>query len=181
MGFLLLPKTAERSGILGTEWLGDANCVSVFAPNGPAPFLHRKAGVHELRQRVRPFRAGSFPLNLSGELRSAERGDSPRPAAGQEGRHQGFYPLVNHPFPKHSTAKIGERQLLRKGERQLDYSCMTFVDYCSSQIMYCYTCQSTLRRRDMTVSRDLFTCCYGQHFWVKLEKVGKRVEVYIIR
>ena len=21
------------------------------------------------------------------------------------GRHQGFYPLVNHPFPKHSTAK----------------------------------------------------------------------------
>lgn len=30
----------------------------------------------------------------------------------------------------------------------------------------------------MTVSRDLFTCCYGQHFWVKLEKVGKRVEVY---
>ena len=40
---------------------------------------------------------------------------------------------------------------------------------------------ATLRRRDMTVSRDLFTCCYGQHFWVKLEKVGKRVEVYIIR
>ena len=30
MGFLLLPKTAERSRILGTEWLGYANCVSVF-------------------------------------------------------------------------------------------------------------------------------------------------------
>jgi len=29
-------------------------------------------------------------------LRSAERGDSPRPAAGQEGRHQGFYPLNSH-------------------------------------------------------------------------------------
>ena len=35
---------------------------------------------------------------------------------------------------------------------------------------------ATLRRRDMTVSRELFACCYGQHFWVKLEKVGKRVE-----
>ena len=38
-----------------------------------------------------------------------------------------------------------------------------------------------LRRRDMTVSRELFASCYGQHFWVKLEKIGKRVEVYIIR
>ena len=36
-----------------------------------------------------------------------------------------------------------------------------------------------LRRRDMTVSRELFASCYGQHFWVKLEKIGKRVEVYI--
>ena len=38
MGFLLLPKTAERSRILGTEWLGYANCVSVFAPNGREVF-----------------------------------------------------------------------------------------------------------------------------------------------
>ena len=30
---------------------------------------------------------------------------------------------------------------------------------------------ATLRRRDMTVSRELFACCYGQHFWVK--KVGE--------
>ena len=35
-------------------------------------------------------------LTQRGELRSAERGDSPRPAAGQEGRHQGFYPLNSH-------------------------------------------------------------------------------------
>ena len=30
---------------------------------------------------------------------------------------------------------------------------------------------ATLRRRDMTVSREIFACCYGQHFWVK--KVGE--------
>ena len=35
-------------------------------------------------------------MKSSEELRSAERGDSPRPAAGQEGRHQGFYPLNSH-------------------------------------------------------------------------------------
>ena len=65
-------------------------------PDGAALFLHRLSGVRELRKRVRPFRAGSFSLRFSGELRSAERGDSPRPAAGQEGRHQGFYPLNSH-------------------------------------------------------------------------------------
>ena len=51
MGFLLLPKTAERSRILGTEWLGDANCVSVFVLFGAAPFLHRLSGVFEPRRR----------------------------------------------------------------------------------------------------------------------------------
>ena len=31
--------------------------------------LHRLSGVRELRKRVRPFRAGSFSLRFSGELR----------------------------------------------------------------------------------------------------------------
>ena len=43
-----------------------------------------------------PNGRGVFRLKSSEELRSAERGDSPRPAAGQEGRHQGFYPLNSH-------------------------------------------------------------------------------------
>ena len=51
MGFLLLPKIAERSGILGTEWLGYANCVSVFAPNGRHLVLHRLSGGFEPRRR----------------------------------------------------------------------------------------------------------------------------------
>ena len=52
---------------------------------------------------------------------------------------------------------------------------MTFVDYSQFTDNVLLHMSATLRRRDMTVSRDLFTCCYGQHFWVKLEKVGKRV------
>ena len=91
-----------------------------FVPNGRQPFsLHRLSGVLELRKRVRPDGAAPFSapaergtrtaagvfapngrevfrLKSSEELRSAERGDSPRPAAGQEGRHQGFYPLNSH-------------------------------------------------------------------------------------
>ena len=53
---------------------GDLNRAGMFAPNGREVFR----------------------LKSSGELRSAERGDSPRPVAGQEGRHQGFYPLNSH-------------------------------------------------------------------------------------
>ena len=47
MGFLLLPKTAERSGILGTGWLGCTNCVSVSSLSGRHLFLHRMSGVFE--------------------------------------------------------------------------------------------------------------------------------------
>ena len=75
---------------------GTRTAAGVFVPDGATLFLHRLSGVRELRKRVRPFWAGSFSLRFSGELRSAERGDSPRPAAGQEGRHQGFYPLNSH-------------------------------------------------------------------------------------
>ena len=73
------------------------------------------AGDTNCRRRVRPDGAESFSLNLSGELRSAERGDSPRPAAGScadaARAHKrvdtcGFHPLVNHPFPLEGLAQI---------------------------------------------------------------------------
>ena len=53
-------------------------------------------GVPEPRRRFTLSGREVFRLKSSEELRSAERGDSPRPAAGQEGRHQGFYPLNSH-------------------------------------------------------------------------------------
>ena len=56
---------------------------------------------------------------------------------------------------------------------------MIFVDYSQFTDKLLLHMSAILRRRDMTVSRELFASCYGQHFWVKLEKIGKRVEVYI--
>ena len=45
--------------------------------------LHRLSGARELRQRVRPFRAESFSLNLSGgDSPSADGGSVAAPAAG---------------------------------------------------------------------------------------------------
>ena len=68
-------------------------------PDGRLLSLHRKAGVRELRQRVRPFRAGSFSLNLSGECADAAR-------AHKRVDTCGFHPLVNLPFPLESLAQI---------------------------------------------------------------------------
>ena len=56
-------------------------------------------------------------MKSSEELRSAERGDLPRPAAGTcadaARAHKrvdtcGFHPLVNHPFPLESLAQIAD-------------------------------------------------------------------------
>ena len=52
--------------------------------------------VHTNRAGGSPLTDGGFFAEIQRGVRSAERGDSPRPAAGQEGRHQGFYPLNSH-------------------------------------------------------------------------------------
>ena len=39
-----MTKTAERPGVLGTEWLGYANCVSVFVLTGRLLFCTGKPG-----------------------------------------------------------------------------------------------------------------------------------------
>ena len=60
-------------------------------------FQHRLSGVLELRKRVRLFPGGRFFAEIQrGNAPSADGGNVPRPAAGQEGRHQGFYPLNSH-------------------------------------------------------------------------------------
>ena len=76
-------------------------------------------------------------------------------------------------------AKIGERRLLRKGERQLDYSCVTFVDYHSSQINVLLHMSATLRRVGITVPTNGFTVYDARQFRVGREQIGERVKVYI--
>ncbi len=74
-----------------------------YALSGRHPFLHRPGGMHELRKRVRPYRAGCFALNLSGDL--------PTRQGHKRVDTYGFHPLVNHPFPLEGTAAIGELRL----------------------------------------------------------------------
>ena len=79
------------------------NCVSVFALTGRLLFCTDPAGCANCRRRVRPFRAGSFSLNLSGgfavcgrrERRGARRGGDAVPTAvgKKEGQPAVFLPL----------------------------------------------------------------------------------------
>ncbi len=136
------------SFFLGTDSAGHTNCVSVFAPDGRLLSLHRLSGVLEPRTRFTLSGRQPFSLNLSGELRSAERGDSPRPAAGQEGRHQGFYPLNSHFLLGESGADCRHVTAAKRGTAE-DSSSATdgptsgpsfSSTYSQCQITYCYTC-----------------------------------------
>ena len=76
---------------------GRASCVGNTSYPDGSFFQHRLSGVLELRKRVRLFPGGRFFAEIQREnAPSADGGNVPRPAAGQEGRHQGFYPLNSH-------------------------------------------------------------------------------------
>ena len=53
----------------------------------------------EIENWICPNRAGGSPYSGGEFFREPRRGVPLRAAGAQEGRHQGFHPLVNHPFP----------------------------------------------------------------------------------
>ena len=100
---------------------------------------------------------------------SGRRGGSPHPRRrGKRVDTYGFYPL-NSRFPLFvGLAKVGERRPLRKGERQSGYRCVCFATYSQFSENVLLHMRLTLRRRDITVSRNLFARCYGQFLRVTL-------------
>ena len=84
------------------------------------------------------FRVDPFQHRLCGNV--------PRPAAGQEGRHQGFYPLNSHFLLFRSPAQTRERRPLRKGERQSGYHSVSFVKYSQFADSVLLHMSATLRR-----------------------------------
>ena len=72
------------------------------------------ARAHILRKEER----GLFVRKLAG-FSPPRRAGLACAASAQEGRHQGFYPLVNHPFPKRARRKLqsGDRCEMGNGSR----------------------------------------------------------------
>ena len=119
---------------------------ATFCPGGSF-FQHRLSGVLELRKRVCLFPGGRFFAEIQREnAPSADGGNVPRPAAGQEGRHQGFYPLNSHFLLGESGADRRPATASKIGERQSGYhsvSFSTFSQFTDSVLLHI---RSTLRR-----------------------------------
>ena len=112
--------------------------------------------------RVEPFQN-----RLCGDSPSADGGNVPRPAAGQEGRHQGFYPLNSHFLLFLSLAQTGDRRPLRKGERQSGYRYVCFVKYSQFTDSVLLHITESLSRRDIPVSRNSLTCYTARHLRIR--------------
>ena len=120
-------------------------------------------------------RAESFSLNLSGELPSADgRRFAVPTAVGKRVDTCGFYPL-NSRFPLFlSLAQTGDRRPLRKGEQQRisssagEHNVLPFPHLYAMPDSLLLHIWFTLRRRNITVLRNSFTRCYGQHLRIPL-------------
>ena len=99
--------------------------------------------------RVEPFQH-----RLCGDSPSADGGNVPRPAAGQEGRHQGFYPLNSHFLLFLSLAQIAYMRPLRNRERQSGYRSVCFATYSQCRILFCYTGGLLCAERGIAVPRN---------------------------
>ena len=130
-------------------------------PDGAAPFLHRLTGVRELRQRVRPFRAESFSLNLSGGSPSADGGSVAAPAAGAKRKDNLRFSFLFEllPFPcfliwrRLPTCDRSETGVRQSGYRSVSFS--AFSQFTDSVLLHIW---ATLRRaRHNSVAQILGT------------------------
>ena len=148
---------------------GCANCVSVFAPNGRLLFCTDPAGHSNCRRRVRPFRAGSFPLNLSGGIRRRCGGNVPRPAAGAKRKDNLRFSFLFEllPFPWIVWRRFPICDRFENRERQSGYCSVTFSafsQFTDSVLLHRWV---HLSRRDITVSRNSLTRYTAWHLRIR--------------
>ena len=127
--------------------------------------LHRLSGARELPQARSPLTGGSFSasadrgtrtapgafapdgrlllLHLSRELRSAERGDSPRPRRRAKRKGHLRFPFLFEllPFPCFLIwRRLPTCDRSETGVRQRIFSSVSFATCSQCQIPFCYTC-----------------------------------------
>ena len=115
--------------------------------------------VHTNRAGGSPLTDGGFFAEPQLECAAHGGGNVPRPAAGQEGRHQGFYPLNSHfllgesgadcRYVTASKKEYGRGFFLPQGSTV----CSPVETYSQGRLPYCYTYGFISAGRDITVSR----------------------------
>ena len=144
-----MPVHEASAGLFGTGCPVHMNCVSVFALTGRLLFCTDPAGCANCRRRVRPFRAGSFLLNLSGgfavcgrrERRGARRGETPYPRRWAKRKDNLRFSFLFEllPFPWIVWRRLPICDRCEIGERQRIFSSVFFVTCSQGQIPFCYT------------------------------------------
>ena len=172
-----MPVHEASAGLFGTGCPGYTNCVSVFALTGRLLFCTDSAGCANCRRRVRPFRAGSFSLNLSGgfavcgrrERRGARRGETPYPRRWAKRkdnlRFSFLFGLL--PFPWIVWRRLPICDRCEIGERQSGYCSVTFSafsQFTDSVLLHRWV---HLSRRDITVSRNSLTRYTAWHLRIR--------------
>ena len=165
-----MPVHEPSAGLFGTGCPVHTNCVSVFALMGRLLFCTDPAGRANCRRRVRPFRAGSFSLNLSGDSPSADGGSVAAPAAGAKRkdnlRFSFLFELLPFPcflirrrFPICDRFENRERQ---SGYRSVSFS--AFSQFTDSVLLHRWV---HLSRRDITASRNSLTRYTAWHLRIR--------------
>ena len=147
------------SFFLGTDAAGHTNCVSVFALNGrllfctdPAGYLNRAGGS--------PCPGGSFFAESQRRVALCGARGFAAPAAGQEGRHQGFYPLNSRFLLGESVRRLPICDRSEIGERQSGYSCVCFVKYSQFTDSVLLHIRATLRKARHDSAAQFFCALY---------------------
>ena len=172
-----MPVHEASAGLFGTSCPGYTNCVSVFALTGRLLFCTDPAGCANCRRRVRPFRAGSFSLNLSGDSPSADGGNVAAPAAGATPYPRRWAKRKGHlrfpflfellPFPERARRQSENGDRCEIGERQSGYYSVTFSafsQFTDSVLLHRWV---HLSRRDLTVSRNSLTRYTAWHLRIR--------------
>ena len=146
-------------GFSASTQRGTRTAAGVFALSGRGVFRTDPAGHSNCRRRVRPFRAGSFPLNLSvGIRRLRTAGTSRRPPRGAKRKDNlRFYFLFEIlPFPCFLIwRRLPTCDRFENRERQSGYLSVCFATYSQFTDSVLLHIWATLRRRGITVSRLL--------------------------
>ena len=142
----------------------------MFALTGRLLFCTDCAGHSNCRRRVRPFRAESFSLNLSGGSPSADGGSVAAPAAGAKRKDNLRFSFLFEllPFPcllARRKSESGDR--FENGVRQSGYRCVRFAtcsQFTDSVLLHRRFSQ---RRRNIPVLRNSLTRYTARHLRIR--------------
>ena len=142
----------------------------MFALSGRHLSLHRPSGALELPQAGSLLTGGEFSAEPQrGDSPSADGGNVPRPAAGAKRKENLRFSFLFEllPFPWRVWRRLPICDRFETGERQSGYRSVSFSAFSQFTDSVLLHIRFTLRRRDITVSRNSLARCTARHLRIR--------------